>query len=168
MQNMWKTMHARGSLADQEAVELLSSKSQPWWIENLSTGQKVSRWIKNLLRSYRDKVQKVRWIEIALTSVETRRKKGLIDSNLSRICREVVELSLKKKCFQRKEKHIEMNATSKLLKQGSNQHIKLLKDISQQNNARHLRSKNTHAHTLNKSNQFYISKTSQDSLVSIH
>ena len=26
----------------------------------------------------------------------------------------------------------------------------------------------THTHTLNKSNQFYISKTSQDSLVSIH
>ena len=26
----------------------------------------------------------------------------------------------------------------------------------------------THIHTLNKSNQFYISKTSQDSLVSIH
>ena len=27
---------------------------------------------------------------------------------------------------------------------------------------------NTHTHTLNKSNQFYISKTSQNSLVSIH
>ena len=30
------------------------------------------------------------------------------------------------------------------------------------------RSKNTHTHTVNKSNQFYISKTSQNSLVSIH
>ena len=28
--------------------------------------------------------------------------------------------------------------------------------------------KETHTHALNKSNQFYISKTSQDSLVSIH
>ena len=30
------------------------------------------------------------------------------------------------------------------------------------------RSQNTHTHTLNKSNQFYISKISQDNLVSIH
>ena len=32
----------------------------------------------------------------------------------------------------------------------------------------HRSQKHTHTHTLNKSNQFYISKTSQDSLVSIH
>ena len=31
-----------------------------------------------------------------------------------------------------------------------------------------IRSQNTHTDTLNKSNRFYISKTSQDSLVSIH
>ena len=37
-------------------------------------------------------------------------------------------------------------------------------------NVKHIDPKHTHAHThtLNKSNQFYISKTSQDSLVSIH
>jgi len=43
-------------------------------------------------RSYRDKFQNARWIEIALTFVEKRRKRGLIDANLSRIYREVVEL----------------------------------------------------------------------------
>ena len=36
-----------------------------------------------------------------------------------------------------------------------------------QKNVKHIDHK-THTHTLNKSNQFYISKTSQDSLVSIH
>ena len=35
-------------------------------------------------------------------------------------------------------------------------------------NVKHLDPKHTHTHTLNKSNQFYISKTSRDSLVSIH
>ena len=40
-----------------------------------------------------------------------------------------------------------------------------LKNIFQQKNVKHFDPK---THTLNKSNQFYISKTSQDSLVSIH
>ena len=43
-----------------------------------------------------------------------------------------------------------------------------LKNISQQKkNDKHFDPK-THTHTLNKSNQFYISKTSQNSLVNIH
>ena len=51
------------------------------------------------------------------------------------------------------------------------------KQISQQEkkNVKHIDLKtnththtHTHTHTQNKSNQFYISKTSQDSLVSIH
>ena len=42
------------------------------------------------------------------------------------------------------------------------------KKISQQEkNVKHIDLK-THTHTLNKANQFYISKTSQDSLVSMH
>ena len=50
---------------------------------------------------------------------------------------------------------------SMLLNQRSKQHFKL-KNISQQENVKHLDPKHTHthAHTLNKSNQFYISKTS--------
>ena len=44
------------------------------------------------------------------------------------------------------------------------------KQIFQQEKCYAHKSQNTHTHThtLNKSNQFYISKTNQDSLVSIH
>ena len=55
--------------------------------------------------------------------------------------------------------------SSMQLNQGSNQPYKPSK-TSLNNNFEHIDPKNTH--TLNKSNQFYISKTSQDSLVSIH
>ena len=71
-------------------------------IEDLSAIQKVSRWIENISRSYRDKVQRARWIEIALTSVETRRKRGLIDSNLSRGIKKLSRLL--KNSFSRKRK----------------------------------------------------------------
>ena len=67
------------------------------------------------------------------------------------------------------EKHIEMNATSKLFKHTS---------LNNNNNNNQRRKKkafmiqhthtHTHTHTLNKSNQFYISKISYDSLLSIH
>ena len=59
-----------------------------------------------------------------------------------------------------------------LLNQKSNQHFKLSKTYLIKKNVKHLDPKHTHTHThthtLNKSNQFYILKTSQDSLVSIH
>ena len=42
------------------------------------------------------------------------------------------------------------------------------KKISQQEKYQAHGSQNTHTHTQNKPNQFYISKTSQDSLVSVH
>ena len=72
----------------------------------------------------------------------------------SRSCR-----VLKENVFQRREKHIEMNATSKLLKHRSNQHIKLSKHLSIDMQSIH-NPKHTHTHTHNKSNQFYISKIS--------
>ena len=53
-----------------------------------------------------------------------------------------------------------------LLNQGSNQHFKLSKTSLKKKNDKHLDPK--HTHTLNKSNQFYSLKISQDSLVSIH
>ena len=77
--------------------------------------------------------------------------------NLSRIYREVVELEEKE--FSRREKHIKMNATSKLLNQRYNPHVKLSKHLSTYMQSVD-KSKNTHTYTLNKSNQFYISKTS--------
>ena len=56
--------------------------------------------------------------------------------------------------------------SSKLLNQRSKQHLKLSKIYVNKKNVKHLDPK--HTHTLNKSNQFYISKTIQDNLVSIH
>ena len=56
--------------------------------------------------------------------------------------------------------------SSMLPNQISKQHVKLSKTSLNKKNVKHLGTK--HTHTLNKSNQFYILKTSQDSLVSIH
>ena len=57
-----------------------------------------------------------------------------------------------------------------LLKQRSKQYFKLSKSSLNKKNVKHIDPKHTHTHThtLKKSNQFYISKTSYDSLVSIH
>ena len=63
-----------------------------------------------------------------------------------------------------------MNATSKLLKHRFNPHIKLSKtSLNNNNNNKKCKAfKIQNTHTLNKFNQIYISKTSQDSLMSIH
>ena len=61
----------------------------------------MSQWIENQLRNYRDKVQKVWWIKIALTSIETRRNRGSIDSNLSRGVKKLSRCT--KTVFQRKK-----------------------------------------------------------------
>ena len=60
--------------------------------------------------------------------------------------------------------------SNKLLIQKSKQHFKLSKTSLMKKNVKHLDPKHTHTHThtQNKSNQFYISKTSLDSLVSTH
>ena len=126
-------MHARGS----QQIEKLSM--------DVSARHKVSRWIEKRLKSYRDKVQKSRWIEIALSFVETRRKRGSIKVNLLRICREAVELEEKR--FFKEEKHIKMNATSKLLKQGSNQHVKLSKAPLNKKKCKAFLIQNIHTHT---------------------
>ena len=57
--------------------------------------------------------------------------------------------------------------SSMQLNQWSKKHFNLSKTSLNKKNAKHKDPK-THTHTLNKSNQFYISKTSEDSLVSIH
>ena len=137
-------------------MNLLTAKV-PRWIKILSRIYRLDRKFLDGSRSYRDKFQKAQWIEIMLTSVETRRKRGSIEVNLLRIYREAVELEEKR--FFKEEKSKEINATSKLLKHRSNQHIELSKHL-----LTYMQSiqdpKCTHTHTLNKSNQFYISKTS--------
>ena len=57
------------------------------------------------------------------------------------------------------------------LNQESKKHFEILKPSlnKKKKNVKHIDLKtHTHTHTINKSNQFYISKTSQDSLVSIY
>ena len=55
-------------------------------IEKLLARQKLSRRIKNLSRSYRDKFQIAQRIEDVIRSVEKRSLRVSIDSNLLRIC----------------------------------------------------------------------------------
>ena len=57
--------------------------------------------------------------------------------------------------------------SSKLLNQRSNQHIKLSKTSIKQEKCKAFKIQDIHTHTLNKSNQFYISKISQDNF-SVH
>ena len=80
---------------------------------------KSPRWIEKLLRSYqpdrnfldgsricREAIEKncrkLRWIENAITYIEKRSPRGLIDRKLSRICREAVELEEKRFFKKRK------------------------------------------------------------------
>ena len=104
----------------------------PRWMEKLSKiywpDRKLLDGSKKLSSIYQEKIKKPQSIEIMIRSIEKRRKKGLIEGNLSRICREAVELEEKK--FFKAEKYKKMNATSKLLKDRSNQHIKLSKQLS--------------------------------------
>ena len=81
-------------------------------------------------------------------SVEIYREK-IKKGSIKRNCREAVELE-EKEGFSIREKHKEMNATSKLLKQRSNQHVKLLKHLSTCMQSIHRskkKKKNTHTHT---------------------
>ena len=80
------------------------------------------------------------------------------------ISREPVELD--KKQFLKEEKNIEMNAIKQATHQRSKQDFKPSNTSLNKKNVKHLDPK--HTHTLNKSHQLYISKISQDSLMSIH
>ena len=68
----------------------------------------------------------------------------------------------------REKKNTDMNAIQHTTQPMIQSTQKSLKIVSQSKNFEHKDLQNTHTHTLNKSNQFYISKISHDSLVSIH
>ena len=74
----------------------------PGWIEEPSRIYQPNKKFLDGLRSYQYKFQKALWIEIVLTSVEKRRKRGSIDANLSRIYREAIELKEKEFFKERK------------------------------------------------------------------
>ena len=126
------------------AIEQKSTSMDRESIEDLSSKQKVSRWIENLSRSYRDKVQKSRWIEIAITSIETRRKKGLDRLKAVKRYQEVVEML--KNSFSKKRKTQIWMQLNMLLNQRSKQHFKLSKTSLNKNNVKHLDPKHTHTH----------------------
>ena len=79
---------------------------KPRWIVNLSRicrpDRKFLDGSKKLSTSYRDTVQKFSMDQESDKICRDKKKKGLIDANLSRICREAVEL--KEKVFSRKGK----------------------------------------------------------------
>ena len=114
---------------------------------------------------YLSSIQKLpRWIEIMITSIEKRSSRGSIDSLAVKRYRKL--LRLLKNSFSKKRKTQTWMQSNMLLNQRSKQNIKLSKTSLIKKNVKHLDPK--HTHTLNKSNQFYISKTSLDSLVSTH
>ena len=134
---------------------------KPQWIKYLSKIYRPDRKFldgsKKLSRSYRDTVQKARWIEYAIRSIKKRRQRGSIDANLLRICWEAVELE-ENEFFKERKNTKRWMQTSKLLKHRSNQHVKLSKtSLNKEMQSIH---DPKHTRTLNKSNQFYISKTS--------
>ena len=127
---------------DQEAVKnLLVRQKVAWWIEEAI--EHLSR--INLETSMDRDCDKIYW---------DKKKEELDRREFVRICREAVELEENE--FFKEEKHKKMNASSKLLKHRSNQHIKLSKHL-----LTYMQSIQDpkHTDTLNKSNEFYISKT---------
>ena len=124
-----------------------------WWIEDLSStksrqikfvevlsricqrqkglnGSRSYRSDKNFLdgqgicrKAIETKSKKLRWIKDAKRSVKKRSPRVSIDSYLSRIYREAVELDK----TQRKEKHTEMNAIKQATKSKIQTNVKLSK-----------------------------------------
>ena len=88
----------------------------------------LARWIKEAVENLSRRNPKISIDREFVKIYREMRKKGSIEMKLSRICQEAV--GLEERRFSRREKHIEMNATSKLLNQKSNQHIKLSKHLS--------------------------------------
>ena len=76
-----------------ESIEDLLTTKVPQWIEKLSRIYQLDRKFLDGSRSYRDKVQKSRWIEIAIISIETRRQMVLIDSLAVKRCPVTIEIA---------------------------------------------------------------------------
>ena len=129
------------------------SKDSQWIevaIENLSSIQKISRWVKVAIESYQE--------------CDKKRLKGLNrQHNYQKVSRSYQDCL--KTVFQRREKHRYKYNKACYTNQDPNNILSSQNRLSTKN-VKHMDPK--HTHTLNKSNQFYISKTSQDSLVSIH
>ena len=106
----------------------------------------VARWIKKAIEHLLRQSQEISMDWDCVHFCRDKKKKGLINTNLSRICQGAVELEEKEVFQKKKKKNKEMNATSKQLKHRSNQHVKLSKTSLNKKNAKHSWSK-THIHT---------------------
>ena len=114
-----ESVDGKNTSMDREAIKKsIGQQKVAWWIaeavEHLSR-----RNLETLMDWDCDKIS------------QDKKKEGLDrrkSDNLSRIYREIVELEENE--FFKEDKHKEMNATSKLLKHRSNQHIKLSKNLS--------------------------------------
>ena len=89
-------IHSKVTLMDREAIE------------HLSNIQRLPRWIKKLLRSYRDKFSKTSIDQNCITTIEKGRSKGSIDSLAVERYRETVKIAQKQ--FFKEEKNTDMNA----------------------------------------------------------
>ena len=144
---------------------MLSTAKTPRWIEKLSRIYRRDRELKNLAW----------WIEEAVDILSRRNLETSMDWKSVKICREKEKegldrseicrgsVELKEKEFFKKGKTYK-DPINMLSSENISQHI--CKTF-----IKHVRARahtHTHTHTHNKSNQFYISKTSLDSLVSIY
>ena len=128
-------------------------------IEKLSARQNLSQWIKNLSRSYRDNFQKASMDLKCIKIYREKKSKGLDRQLVVEIYREAIELD--RNNFSKIGKHRnECNQASYLTKDPNNI-LSFQKHLStKQCKAFKIQNTHTHTHTLNKSNQFYISKIS--------
>ena len=99
------SQHMNLSRCCQETVDCKNALMDREAIENLSSKQKLSRWIENLSRSYRDKFQKV---SMDRRCIKICREKEAQGSRWIVICLEVVKLD--KNRFFKEEKNTQMNA----------------------------------------------------------
>ena len=114
-------------------------------IEKLSRGQKLSWSIHLAIERCWD--------------CDKQQQKGSTDKLGIERCRGAVEIALKQ-FFKKRKTELWMQSNMQL-NQGSKQHFKLSKTSLNKKNVKHFDPKtHTHTHTLNKSNQFYIPKTS--------
>ena len=114
---------------DREAVEQLSSRGQPWWIENLSRIYRPYRKFLDGSRICREAFEiesrKCRWIEIALNSVEKSNPRVSIDSLAVERYREAVKMC--KNSFSKKRKTQIWMQSNMPHNQRFKQHFKLSK-----------------------------------------
>ena len=117
-------------------------------VKNLSARQKVSRWIEKLLKQIPESSMN----QNCTNFFQEKKKEGL---NRYESVEDLLRSyqARRKHVFQREEKHIEMNATSKLLKHRFNQHIKLKKKYLSTKNCKAFKVQptppptHTHTHT---------------------